>query len=515
MPRLRPYAQYVASTAATLTVALVLVLRWMSPFEGIPSLWRPTLLFGTAPVLWNDAGVQPLALALALAICSTLLVTCGREEALRPRLTPLMLGLLGTGLAALLAANPITMIIAWAVYDLLQAAGLIAAGSSMSTTVRSLVSGGLATLLLWGGTLLTDGGGGSTLWWLTTPRGAQFGLWATAAAVRLWVYPFHLSKPENLGSTPSLAMLLVGPVTGWGLLLRLVVANGGALPGGPWMVSLGALTLVIGSFLAWSSKSSEALLPWIGVATNGALLLASGLAGELAPAIVVAGGAAWALGLTLLFLGGGPERRAKWWRVPSLIGALALLGAPLTLAFVPQAALIGGLTQGGFPTRWGGTFFFGNLFLIPSLVRLLLSLTPAHPKGRWQLVVHWVGQGLPVLLLITAGVYPPLLVAGESCPTLGTLLAMPGLGGWLLWAASLSGGGLLAWHDTNVRLRMELLLRTAHDLFRLEWLYGALVGALDRGLSVLRAADEVVGGAGALLWSLLLALLILLVWGSV
>jgi len=41
-----------------------------------------------------------------------------------------------------------------------------------------------------------------------------------------------------------------------------------------------------------------------------------------------------------------------------------------------------------------------------------------------------------------------------------------------------------------------------------------VAGALDRGLSMLRAAGEVVGGAGALLWSWLLFFLLLLVWGG-
>jgi hypothetical protein len=62
--------------------------------------------------------------------------------------------------------------------------------------------------------------------------------------------------------------------------------------------------------------------------------------------------------------------------------------------------------------------------------------------------------------------------------------------------------------------RVDILLGAAHDLLRLEWLYGAVIGALDRGLSVLRAADQVIAGAGALLWSWVLLLLILLIWGG-
>jgi hypothetical protein len=97
---------------------------------------------------------------------------------------------------------------------------------------------------------------------------------------------------------------------------------------------------------------------------------------------------------------------------------------------------------------------------------------------------------------------------------MGELFSAPGLAGWLVWVISLSVGGVLAWQDENVRQRIALLLDALHDLLRLEWLYDTLVGALERGLSALRAVDEVVGGAGALLWSLLIFLLLLLIWSS-
>ena len=91
---------------------------------------------------------------------------------------------------------------------------------------------------------------------------------------------------------------------------------------------------------------------------------------------------------------------------------------------------------------------------------------------------------------------------------------MPGLAGWLLWTVSLAGGGVLAWQERNLRPKIDLWLSAAHDLLRLDWLYDTVLGALGRGLALLRAADELVGGAGALLWSWLLFLVILLVWGS-
>jgi len=513
VPRARPYTRYIALMAVGLTTILILTFRWMEPRVMILSLWRPSLLFGAAPVLQSDATMQPLALALALVTCSAALIDLGRAAEPRPRLMATLLALLAAGFAALWSANILTMIISWAIYDLLQAAGHIAAGGSTRTAVRGLIMGSLATLLLWGGALLSDGGVSSELWPLMTLSGAQLALWVGVGVLRLWVYPFHLSAPDDFSAAP----LFLGPIVGWGLWLRLVSVNGGSLPGGTWVPIIAAINLALGSFLAWSCKSPRHVLRWVGMGVTGAVLLAAGVAGESAAIVIAAGGAAWALGVAVLFLknglSDGLKRESSWWSIPSLIGALALLGVPLTLGFVTEATLLGGLTKGDHP-GWGGAFFVGNLFLVPSLMRwLLFSSSSSLLNRRWLLVVRGVGLGLLALPLIVAGFHPSLFISGILAPSLGPLLSMPGLTGWLLWAVSLAGGGVLAWQERALRPKVELVLVMMHDLLRLEWLNDALVGALDRGLSVLRVADEVVGGAGALLWSWLLFLLLLLVWG--
>ncbi len=518
--RARPYARYLALTGVGLTAILILALRWMEPAALVPSLWQPSLLFGTTLVLQSDVTVQPLALAMALAVFSATLVAVSRKEVARPRLTATLLVLLTVGFLALWAANILTVMICWALYDMLQAMGRIAAGDSARSAIRGLIFGNLATLFLWGGVILSNGGADGELWPLMTLGGTQLTFWTIAGLLRLWIYPFHLSAPDDLSAAPSLAALLfLGPIMGWGLWLRLALVNGGLPLAGGWVTTMAAVTLALGSFLAWSCDAPRSALPWIGVGTGGAILLAARLAGEGAAAVIAAGSLSWALGVTLLFLGrgeeGGGRRGALWWNIPLLVGALSLLGAPLTLGFLTGATFLGGLTQGG-PARLGWAFVIGNLFLVPSLVRLLSSSSsPGLPDHRWSLVAREVGLGAPALLLIVAGLRPGLFTGGIQPPPVGALFTMPGPVGWLLWIVSLAGGGLLAWQERGLRPRIELLLKAIHDLLRLEWLYSAIVGALDRGLSVLRAADEVVGGAGALLWSwLLFLLLLLLVWGG-
>jgi formate hydrogenlyase subunit 3/multisubunit Na+/H+ antiporter MnhD subunit len=512
--RARPYTRYIALVAAGLTAILVLTFRWMEPVRMVPSLWQPSLLFGATLALQSDATMQPLALVLALVTCSSILVDLSRMEEPRPQLAATLLALLAVGSVALWSANILTMVISWAVYDLLQAVGHVTVGGSARTAVRGLILGGLATLLLWGGALLSDGGATSKLWPLMTLGGAQLTLWTAAGVLRLGMYPFHLSAPEDLGAAPSLATpLFLGPILGWGLWLRLALANAGSLPGGTWVPVIAAVTLALGSFMAWSCKSPCHVLRWVWMETTGAVLLAAGLAGESAPAVITAGSVAWTLGAAVLSLSDGLRREAPWWGIPPLVGALALLGVPLTLGFVTEATLIGGLTREDH-LEWWAAVFLGNLFLVPSLVRWsLTSPSPSLPDRRWLVVARGVGMGLLALPLILAGLHPPLFIGGISAPSLGALLAMPGLGGGLLWVVSLACGGVLAWQEGTLRPKIELFLSAIHDLLRLEWLYGALVRVLDRWLGVLRLADEVVGGAGALLWSWLLLLLLLLAWG--
>nr|HID13306.1 hypothetical protein [Anaerolineae bacterium] len=552
VPRVRSYTRYIALAAAGFTAILILRFMWMEPVTVIPALWQPSLLFGATLTLHTDVTMQPLALTLALITCSAILVELSRTEGSHPRLLATLLALLAAGLAALWAANLLTMIISWAVYDLLQAAGRIAAGGSGRTATRGLIFGNLATLFLWAGALLPDDGAGSELWSLMTCSSAQLTLWAVAGILRLWVYPLHLAAPDDLDAAPSLATpLLLGPIVGWGLWLRLAAANGGPIPGGAWVLPLAAVTLAVGGFLAWSCASHRRMLPWVGMGMTGAVLLAAGLAGKSGATVIAAGSVAsfsilsgsnlfaslCACGIDALQAGhpngftrqgircrNRPNRSVVKEYTNHSTGAwlkqqVQRLGWGGTF-FVGYLFLVASLMRWLLTSplqrlEWGGAFFVGHLFLVASLVRgLLTSPSPPLPNRRWLLMARGVGLGLPALLLIVIGLHPPLPIRSVPTPTPGPLFTVPGVASWLLWAISLAGGTVLAWQEGSLRPKIELLLSAAHDLLRLEWLYGAVVGALDRGLSALRAADEIVGGAGALLWSWLLFLLLILVWSS-
>jgi NADH:ubiquinone oxidoreductase subunit 2 (subunit N) len=512
--RLRPYTRYVSLAAVALVTLFALFLRWLGPSESVPSLWRPSSLFGVAPVLRNNISAQPLVFVMALSACVSELVMLGRAQSLSPRLLAVRLGMLAAGFVALWGGNPLGVIIGWAVYDLLMAAQYVEFGGGEGTAVRGLTLGGLAILLLWGGALLNGGEGGSALWVLVKPSDAQMTLWVAAGILRLWVFPFYLCASDEAGALPSCGASLLSPVLGWGLFLQLSLANGGELPGSGWVSILAAIALGAGGFLAWTCLSVRAVTPWIGMGVTAATLFSASLAGENAAAVISTGCVSWALGVTVILLADGLSRDAPWWSIPALIGGLALIGLPATLGFVSRAFLLGGMAQ--TPRGWWlVAFFLGNSLLVASLARRLLA-SPAFslPSNHWLIGVLGIGLGLPALLLVAVGFFPSLLVVGVDLPSLGMLFSLPGVVGWLLWILTLVGGGVLGWQDENVRNRISFLLSAAHDFVRLDWFNESVVGAMEQGLKGLRVVDEVVGGAGTLLWSLLIFLLFLLVWSS-
>ena len=485
----------------------------------IPSLWQPSLLFGSTLALQFDASVYPLALTLALITLSSTLVAFGRMKEGLLGLAATMLGLLALGLFSLCAGNVLTLLVGWTLYDVLLAVGQVAAGRPPREAVRRLLLGSVATLLLWAGAAVSGDGASGRLWPLMPLSDARAALWALAGLLRIWAFPFHLASPDSLGSAPAAAPLYVGPVLGWGLWIRVASVNGGAIPDYGWVLAAGVFTMTVGSLLAWSCEDARRVLPWAGVSVSGGVLLAALAAGQSAGRIIAGGGVAWALSMTVLLMcagltRAGMQRKRIWWGIPAWIGAAALVGLPLTLGFVTTALLVGGLVRGG-SVGGGVAFVMAQALLIPALVRWLL-LPPASPlPTRLHSRVVWlVGLGLPVLALALLGVILSPVIGGLALPSLGALLVMPTVPGWLVWAVSLAIGGLLAWQESNLRPRAEHLLGVSHDLWRLDWLYTATTGALDRGLSLVRAADDLVGGTGALLWSTVLFLILVLVWGT-
>lgn len=524
---------------------------------AVLSLWRPALLFDTILLLHADPVSHPLALSAVLLMVCAACVELGGSHPFRPRLAAAMLTLLAVELVVLWSANVVTLLVSLVLYDLVYALAYLVADGSARVAMRGLFLGTLATLCLLSGAVLSGGLAAAGLWrTLILGSDISLTLWVLAAALRLSIYPFHLSAPEDFVSSSPLAIpLLLRPLSGWILWLRIVTISYGSLPAQPGVLNLALASIVFGVLMAWSSGSHLHTVLWSGVGAAGTVLLAGMTAGRDALAVVAAGSVTWMLGLGVLFLSRFVAARALKWQIPSLIGGWALLGLPGTLGFVSGAMLYGGTAGAGrtlIRLAVGGLW---AVFLIPSLVRFLIAAPRAtreqHHEGheghedheytdgrllfthsfarifgciRAPFVAPFVarklgyvcGLGLPAFLLVIAGLFPVLLFDSTAIavPSFVTILGLPGIVGWLLWLGGLVVGGLLSWKDGVLRSEGGAALEAIYSLLRLEWLYDALAGALNRGLAVFRAADELIGGAGALLWACLIFLLYILAKGG-
>ena len=525
--------------AATLAIVIIVIVGivGLSRADGVrlalPGRY-PSLLADLEVQLRWDARLWPLGMGLSVAIGALLFAAVGRDEVVL-RLGVVVFALWSGGLAAVWSASPFTTIVCWALYDAVSVAGWIIAGAKADVTVRGLALGTGSGLLLWAGTLLGGGGIGSVPWALMPPGGTKMGYWTLAGLMRLGAYPLHLLVPRDVRSdSPLVGSLFLSPVLGWALWMR--VASGGqtALPVGGWTVTLAALTLVAGGVLAWTASLARDSRAWIGMGVNGTALLAAvlmmlgsggeSLGGEALRARMAVVSVGWMLATALLFAGGGvalgkvlrPGALPR--SIPSVIGALSVMGVPITVGFVGASYVVNGLMAGG---GWACAccFFVGHVLLVAAVLRWLFEDDGVRAKDEGWLGQMASGIGLGGLAagLVALGVLPRIVggsFGAASRVTFGALVSTRGPAGWLLWGGAILLGVCLAWFDPVIRPRIALWLDLVHDAAVLDWVYRLVEGAFERGFGVLRVVDDVLGGRGALLWaSVLLLVLILLIGG--
>ena len=507
--RLRPYTRFVAPATMGLTMLGVLATS-LEPVRTIPlSLWRPSVFFGTFLALQPDPLVWPLAVATVCAATSAGMIQLSRRTQPHFVLVFSALGFLVATLGSLWAENLLTVLFFWGCFDVAWALGMMAVDASPRRVALSIGTTLLSTAALWAAAMLIQARGGSVTWQLIEPEGLSRGLLLAAGLLRLGLYPLHLTLPVGISrSAPTAAHLFLGPVLGWGLLLHLTTGGGVTLTDPTWLPSLGIATLAVGSLLAWTRSVASEALPWSALAATGAILAAATFAGDAAPAVLAGGGTAWILGVTLIALANGLDRRAPWWAIGPILGSLALVGAPLTLGLMTSSHLVG---SGPMSTAQRLIILLGQGLLVAGLGRRVLRPSPSWGEDQpLEIAARATGFALPSLLLLLGGVMPARLLPGLDVPSLAQLLSLVSLPHWGLWLLSLTIGGALVWLEGRFRKRIEPALDLLFDLFSLDWALYTIVGGLDRATSLLREMAELIEGAGAVLWALSILLLALL-----
>lgn len=484
---LRPYRRYVVPLGAGLSFLGVLFSPWEDPRPFLLSLWQPLSLFGTFPVLLADRAVWPLAMAWAGAVAGSALVQMGRPQIVRSAIGAAVLAMLAFGLGALWGENLLTVLLAWAGFDLAWGIGMASAGLPGERVAWGVGSGVLATALLWMSALALEKTGSGLSWPLMAPDGWGGVFLLLAALVRLGIYPFHFTVPAEMRrGRPLTVALLLEPLLAWGLLTRMSWQAGISIPGGVILETLAVATFGVGGFLAWAVTDPDQRTLWVGMAAAGGVLWAGLRAGHAAGAAWTAGGTAWMLGLSLLYLGRGWEKTAPGWAAASALGGLALLAAPLAAGGILSPPDV----------RTAVLFPLGQALLTAAVAKeVRRQMAQEEPVGLLPTIAQGAGLAIPAVTLVLAWGAAPKVAPTPM--------------GWGAWVAGmLLGGGWLALEFLRPWARPRSLPAVAEAL-RPEWAGRLLINSLGRLTGFLDTVADVAEGPGAVLWALATFLLIL------
>lgn len=510
LPRMRGLC-LVASGAAGLAFLALWRLGLLLPVGWVASSWRPLALFGAplafeaAASSWGLATVLVVTTFLSLVACCTI-----AERPTAPSLA-LILAATASGVAALFATSFVALVVAWAMTDLFLAAAMLQYGQDgVHRAGLALASGILATCALWMAPLLAQADGISGFLDLAHFSGPSAALLQIAVILRLGLVPFHLWRPIDLAIEPAqlLPLVVVPTLLGFDLLTFLPALTVG-LPS--VLFALAAVTVLVGGFVAWSETEERSSLAGVIVAETGLAVLAVANAGQQAVAIAVAAAVAWALGITVFSLTPGWSGRQFWRAIPSLLALLSLLGLPPTLGFVVRFTAYSGLEADLLALV---VALLGETFVVAALVRLWLWAEPRPwPRQRLAEPLFLIIFGVAAIALYRAGLSPEIFSGrGQDTALLGLeqLIRQGGVAGWAGWALPLVAGVTLFFLGEGLRQRLEGGWQGLGALLRLEWVYGLVFVALRWFVSLVRGIAHVVEGEGALLWTAVILLIILL-----
>jgi multicomponent Na+:H+ antiporter subunit A len=510
LPQLRSRCLIGVGVAGLALLGLVL-LGSRLPLELVASSWHPLNLLGAPLAFSVDSGSWVLSAVLVGTSMLSLLVCGANGDRPTTLFYALVLAVTATGLVALFASSLVTLIIGWGATDLLLVAAMLSFGQKgIHRAGLALSSGIVASSALWAAQLVAQSGGSSEFLNLAQFSGSSATLFQIAVILRLGLVPLHLWRPIDLDASlaETIPLVVIPTLLGFHLLTFLPALTTG-LPS--VLFALAALTALVGGFMAWSESDERSSLAGVWVAETGLAVLAVANAGRQAVAVAIAAAVAWALGVTLFSLTPGWSGRRFWRGLPSFLALLSLLGIPPTLGFVVRFTVYSGLEA---DLTALATALLGETLLVAALIRLWFWAEPrALPSQRPFELLYLAIFGVAALLLMVAGLSPESFVGrtqNSALLELRALMAEGGVTGWAGWALPIVAGMTLFLAGEGLRQRTEGGWRGLGALLRLEWLYGILfvfirwIGALMRGMANLAE------GEGALLWTAVILLIILL-----
>lgn len=557
-PRLDKYQWLIAVLGSFLAWPMVLLVRLNMPHSVTLLVWQPESLFPTSPSLLIDTISWPFALAMVSLSLSLMLTSVARlqpkpppapeepsPEAFEPRpaegeTAPAAPGLaapslaVGTpgdrstaappdwrpwaanlaltslGLTAVLAGNPLALLLAWVALDIVEVLILLTQLQGSASRRQAVVAfaarmGGIAILLLasiwlWAnGELLTFGAISST--------SSLFLL--LAAGLRLGVLPLYLPFMHELPLRRGLGTILrLAPAAASLVLITRTATAGIDSAYTPYLLALVALAAIYGA-ASWAGAADELAGRPYWILSTASLAVVAAVFGQPQAAL------AWSL--VCIFGGGFIFSYSLRHRRLLVLAGLALLSIA-TLPFTPawpgtgiyQWPAAAGQPAAGILVINLSLVLTHALILVGFVRHALRPVTGEYRPARgenWVWIVYTLG--LVLLPLAYFGIGWASLPNPAELPLLawlgGPVASFLALLGWFLLDRALRPG--IRGQISSLRRSTSLFSRLS-QFFSFNWLYSLLWKGFQGFSRLLALISRILEGEGGLLWAFVILALI-------
>lgn len=467
-------------------IGLISVFTWQAQLPMVVqfSIWQPTSLFSQSPTFVGDDIAWAFAISLT-ALCLAIIITAVVRSNF-----PIVVNWAGTliltslGILAVVADNPLTLVLIWAAIDLSELIAQIRVAEDPKLGERVVVAfasraAGIL-VLLWADMISISNN--QVLDFRLAPP--QAGLYLVlAAGLRLGVLPLHLpytsEAPVRRGFGTALRMISAASSL---VLLARIPSSSIASPLTLYLLILVSLAAVYGGWM-WLRAPDELTARPFWLIGMGSLAVAAALRAN------PIGAAAWGCALVLsggvLFLSSEPN---KWLTRALFIAAWGISALPFSLTAT-------GWNSGGANTWFAWPLLLvSHAMLIAGFIRhsqRTAARVSAEDQPIWGKNVYPIGIFLLLITIIFLGVF------GWS----GTLQ----IGNWLT--------GAIAAFLTLVLLWLTPRLRVLNPV-RAHWVRPTTVSWLDQGYQALwnlyrqmgqvsNLVSNVLEGDSGIMWTLL------------
>ncbi len=487
------YAWFLAVGAGFVAWILVTASFRAEP-QSFPLLhWEPSALSIGSPELILDGVSWPYAVAITALLLSVLLTDVARVQEIHAGSWASGLALSGAGILVVAAANPLTLLLGWALIDLSETIILMRAVTNSQQRERVVITFFVRVfgLLLVVAAILRMIAADHVLGFDPIPLSGA-GYLLVAAGLRLGVFPPHPPFFQESPSRRGLATLVrLVPVAASLALLNRVASTGVASVWKlPLMITI-VWAMVYGVF-SWATAPNE---------LDGRPFWILGLSAfSVAAAVQAQPIASQAWGVAMIFTGGVlflySARSPKIIALP-MVGLLGISALPFTPAW-RGAAIFSGVHP-----LISGFFILGLAFLLGGYIRHMVRVDPSSEElERWSWLVYPIG----LAILPISHWYAAWTGGNLALPDGGTDMARWAGGGL---AAILAG---LVWIS---RRRLEGLGSRALDpvnkAFSLTWFYRALWWLYRTTSRLILYLARILEGEGGVLWSILIIILLVLI----